>query len=282
MTSNASLPTQRELQTYLAKIGFTGDPRPDLATLRAVNRLHMLTFPYENIDVQFGRRLTRDPRAAFAKLVEQDRGGWCYEYNGLFAWMLEGLGFRVRRLAGGVMREAAGDKMVGNHLVPIVELDRLYLADPSMAIIDPLPLEEGPIRQGFLEFALSRSADGWWRFRNHPGALPPSFDFSLDVTDPALMDHVCGLLQTDPSSPFVRNAILQHYAADRIDYLVGRTHTVITAKGIQTNDADSAEAYARAARDHFGLTIPDLPALWAKISEAPATGFLAGVDEAAI
>lgn len=273
--SDPSLPTQRELRTYLARIGYPGDPRPDLATLRALNRLHMLTFPYENIDVQLGRRVTRDPRAAFTKIVERGRGGWCFEYNGLFAWMLEGIGFKVRRLAGGVMREAAGGKMVGNHLVPIVELDQLYLADPSMAIIDPLPLKEGPIRQGFLDFALTRDADGWWRFRNHPGALPPSFDFSLDVADPTLMDSLCDLLQTDPASPFVRNAILQRYAADRIDYLVGRVHTTITAGGIENRTIDSAADYAAVAQDRFSLAIPDLPDLWARISEAPAGDFLA-------
>ena len=107
--------SQTVVRTYLNRIGFTRRPTVDHATLAELCFHHVLAFPYENLDVQLGRRLSRDPRDAFEKLVLQGRGGWCYEYNGLFAWMLELAGFRVRRLAGGVMREAAGDRMIGNH-----------------------------------------------------------------------------------------------------------------------------------------------------------------------
>lgn len=279
--SNEALPTPHELQAYLARIGYSGNPKPDFDTLIALTRLHMEAFPYENFDVQLGRRLTRDPRAAFVKMVEHGRGGWCYEFNGLFVWMLEAVGFHVLHLAGAVMREAGGDKMIGNHLVPIVELDRLYLADPSMGIFEPVPLAEGPIALGFRRYALEQAPHGWWRFRNHPGALPPSFDFSLEVAEPAILDAACEWLQADSGSPFVRHAILQRHSLDRMESLVGRTHTVISADGECVEELASREAYERAARERFGLVLPDATALWTRVSQAPATGFLAGMGEAA-
>ena len=271
---------QAALATYLAHIGYSGEPAPDLRTLSELSRLHVAAFVYENIDVQLGRRVSRDPRAALAKMVEQGRVGWCFEYNGLFAWMLELVGFRVLHLAGAVLREKAGNGMVGNHLVPVVVLDRLYMADVAMGVM-PVPLVEGPIEQGWRRYALERTRDGWWRFRNHAGVLPPSFDFSLDCQDAALLDAQSEALQTAPQSPFVRNAIVQRFLPDRIETLVGRELSIIDAAGERLTKLHSRDAYGRVLREHFGLYLPELDALWAKVSLASGAGFLDGMDEAA-
>ena len=60
---------------YLRRIGFVGAPQLDLATLRRLQRGHLQHIPYENFDVQLGRRVTLDPQDAFAKLVSAGRGG---------------------------------------------------------------------------------------------------------------------------------------------------------------------------------------------------------------
>src|SRR3954447_13867342 len=112
-----------DIQPYLDRVGFTGAPRPDLATLWALHRGHAFAVTYENFDVQLGRPLTTDPAAAFDKIVRRGRGGWCYEQNGLLAAVLDEIGFKVTRLAGGVHREVRGDEAVGNHLVLLVDID---------------------------------------------------------------------------------------------------------------------------------------------------------------
>jgi N-hydroxyarylamine O-acetyltransferase len=71
-----------DLQAYFDRIGFAGPARPDLATLRAIHRAHLLAVPYENLDVQLGRPVTLDPAHAFDKIVRRRRGGWCYEMKG--------------------------------------------------------------------------------------------------------------------------------------------------------------------------------------------------------
>ena len=72
----------------------------DLATLKALHRAHLLAIPYENLDVQMGRRRTTSPAEAYEKIVGEKRGGWCYEMNGTFGWALKEAGFKVTRLAG--------------------------------------------------------------------------------------------------------------------------------------------------------------------------------------
>src|SRR5262249_18712331 len=74
--------TCMDLSAYLRRIRYEGEASPDRATLDAVQRAHLLAIPYENLDVQLGRRRTTDPQQAFDKLVTQGRGGWCYEMNG--------------------------------------------------------------------------------------------------------------------------------------------------------------------------------------------------------
>lgn len=272
---------QDALKTYLTRIGYRGEPEPGLATLTELTRLHLAAFPYGNLDVQLGRRVTRDPGHAFRKIVEEGRAGWCFEYNGLFAAMLEALGFRVLHLAGAVMREAAGDRMIGNHLTPVVVLDRLYLADPAMGIPDPVPLAPGPIEMGWRRYSLERTADGWWRFRNHPGAVPPSFDFAPGVDDPALLDRQNDVLQSDPASPFVRNALFQRHYPDRMESLAGRVHSIVDASGERVAELSTLNDYGRVLRENFGLLVPELVALWARVSMAPDNAFVRGVDEAA-
>src|SRR5690349_13822179 len=98
-----------QLSAYLDRIGYGGPVRADLATLKALHRAHLLTIPYENLDVQLGRRVTTDPADAYDKIVRRGRGGWCYEMNGLFAWALGEIGFSVIRMAGAANRELLGD-----------------------------------------------------------------------------------------------------------------------------------------------------------------------------
>lgn len=68
-----------QLDRYFARIGCSGRRDATLATLRAVHRAHLLTIPYENLDLHLGLRLTLDPEAMFTKLVDERRGGWCYD-----------------------------------------------------------------------------------------------------------------------------------------------------------------------------------------------------------
>src|SRR5439155_12169680 len=86
------------VDAYLERIGYAGPREPGFETLAALHRAHMLSVPFENLDIHLGRRLVLDREANFEKIVVRHRGGWCYELNGLFALLLERLGFRVTLL----------------------------------------------------------------------------------------------------------------------------------------------------------------------------------------
>ena len=120
------------LRGYLERIGYDGPVAPTLECLTAIHRHQALTVPYENLDVQLKVTVDQDPAAIYEKLVVRRRGGWCYELNGLLQQSLERAGFDVRRVTGGVHRHESGEAVVGNHLVLLVQLDRVYIADAGL------------------------------------------------------------------------------------------------------------------------------------------------------
>lgn len=84
------------LDDYLKKIGFKGHAQVNLATLTALMRGHLFTIPFENIDVQQHRFVSLKPEDVVNKIVYSNRGGYCYEVNGLFAMALTAIGFNYQ------------------------------------------------------------------------------------------------------------------------------------------------------------------------------------------
>ena len=72
---------------YLARIGCDLPARPTAETLRSLHRAHLLTVPFENLDIHMGRPIILDEAAFYRKVVNERRGGFCYELNGLFGWL---------------------------------------------------------------------------------------------------------------------------------------------------------------------------------------------------
>jgi N-hydroxyarylamine O-acetyltransferase len=259
-----------ELSAYLDRIGFEGRPAADRATLEAVQRLHLLAIPYENLDVQLGRPLTTSPAAAFDKLVTRRRGGWCYEMNGVLGWALAEIGFRVTRLTGAVMRSVAGDASIGNHLVLRIDMEGgPRLADVGLGDgpFTPYPMMEGSFTDRGLDFRLERVEGGWWRLHNHALARPPNFDLHLEREDEGLLARKCAVLQSDPASLFVQNLICQRFTPDGHVDLIGRVLRRYGPGGTSEQILESAAELIEALGDMFGLIEPAAAGLWPRICE---------------
>lgn len=256
-----------ELQAYLERIGYEGSPRVDLSCLQSVHRAHALNIPYENLDVQLGRPLDLNIERIFEKIVINRRGGWCYEMNGLLHWALSEIGFDVTRVNGGVRREEVGDAAVGNHLVLLVRLDQVYLADVGIGdtIRIPTLLAAGPFQQGDLCYELLRFEDGFWRLRNHPNANPESFDFRTTPADESLFEQMNRELQTRLDSNFVENLFCFQMRENTVLSLVGRVLTHIGAAESDKRLISSAEEFEDTIARDFGVIDPDIKSLWPRV-----------------
>jgi N-hydroxyarylamine O-acetyltransferase len=127
-----------DVDAYLARIGYTGAREPGERVLAELHRAHMLAVPFENLDIHLGVENVLDPEHVFDKIVTRRRGGWCYELNGLFALLLEALGFEVTRYSAAVVVSEPTPDFV--HLTLRVDLDRPWLADVGFGASFTRPL----------------------------------------------------------------------------------------------------------------------------------------------
>jgi N-hydroxyarylamine O-acetyltransferase len=256
----------QQLDRYLARIGYRGPHDPSLGTLRALHRAHLLAIPYENLDIHLGRPLGLDPEAMFAKLVDERRGGWCYEMNGVFGRVLETLGFDVRYLSGAVGRATQGWRAQGNHLVLLVRLDRPWIADVGFGdgFLTPLPLEPGTYSQGFLRYGVGRDGPRW-RVDNHEFGGADGFDFTLTPRTLDQFGMQCHELQTSPASGFVTSTVCERFERNGLVMLRGAVLREVSAGGVTTHVVQDAAEYHRVLRDRFDLTVPGVEALWPRV-----------------
>jgi len=256
----------QQLDRYVARIGYRGPRDPTLGTLRALHRAHLLAIPYENLDIHLGRQLTLDPEAMFTKLVDERRGGWCYEMNGLLGRVLETLGFDVRYLSGAVGRARHGWRAQGNHLVLLVRLDRPWIADVGFGdgFLTPLPLEPGNYSQGFLQYRVARDGPRWC-VHNHEFGGAEGFDFTLTPRTLDQFGMQCRELQTSPESGFVKSTVCERFLANGLVMLRGAVLREVSAGGVRTHVVQDAAEYDRVLRDHFDLAVPGIETLWPSV-----------------
>jgi len=91
-----------DLDRYAERVGLGALPAPSIDGLQQLHRAQALAIPFENFDVLLGRPVRLDLASLEAKLVRQQRGGYCFELNGLLLGVLEAQGYRVTPLLGRV------------------------------------------------------------------------------------------------------------------------------------------------------------------------------------
>jgi len=94
------------LEKYLERIGCTEIPKCDLNSLRSIQFGHATSIPFENLDPLCGKDVSLNIDAIQFKLVEQKRGGYCFEQNALLAAALREVGFAVDELSARVWYNA--------------------------------------------------------------------------------------------------------------------------------------------------------------------------------
>jgi len=153
------LATNFVLDDYLARIGFTGTPSVNPECLAQLMRCQLFSIPFENIDVRTHQAVSLVPEDLVNKLIYKNRGGYCYEVNGVFAMALDAIGFNYRICGARPMFYPS--LRPKTHVVIIVEIgSERYLCDlgfGSFGIRAPIALSQldGILQQDDDQFRLS-------------------------------------------------------------------------------------------------------------------------------
>ena len=111
-----------DIQSYLARIQYFKPIKPDVQTLQGLHLAHMQNVPFENLDIGLKRPIHLTEEALWNKIIVQKRGGFCYELNGLFAWLLKQIGFDVTYLNARVYNREGKLGIDFDHLALLVEV----------------------------------------------------------------------------------------------------------------------------------------------------------------
>ena len=109
------------LDLYFKRLHFRGVAKADIATVTELMRCQLLTVPFENLDIQAGQIVSIDHGDIVEKILFRQRGGYCYEVNGLFAMALDALQIPYFFVAARPLTH--GVRKPKTHVAVVVELD---------------------------------------------------------------------------------------------------------------------------------------------------------------
>ncbi|MEU6393440.1 arylamine N-acetyltransferase [Streptomyces sp. NPDC046939] len=259
MTWNAE---ELDIDAYVARIGFDGDLKQDVETLRALHRAHVAAIPFENLELMLGRPVPLDLSAVQDKLVHRRRGGYCYEHNLLFAAVLEHIGFSVRGLGARVRLNTTSLRPV-THMLTRVQVDEdAWLCDVGFGaagLREPIPLRDGvQVTQGPWEFGIVRESEDIWVLRGRrPDDWHDVYAFTLEERHPVDYMVLNHYTSSHPRSTFVRRPVVQYGTADARRMLAGEEFVIAYADGRRVERAVTATELRTVLDQEFGVELGD-------------------------
>lgn len=96
-----------DIDAYLHRIGINERPKKlDRATLDYLVYMHQCHVPFDTLDVGLlHKEIKLGTADMFDKVVNRNRGGYCFELNGLFCRLLQDLGYDAYSIPCRVMRD---------------------------------------------------------------------------------------------------------------------------------------------------------------------------------
>ncbi len=254
-----------ETSPYLHRIGMSERITPDLQNLVRLQSNHMFHVPFENFDIYNGIPVKFSVESFYRKIVSRKRGGYCYELNGLFHWLLRSLGYDSM-LISALVAEKGGFLTEFEHMAIVVTiLGQRYLVDVGFGDnpLTPMALIPGKIQTDAMSdyhIADDSVVDG----KNHLSlekwnpvsrTFVTKYYFTLAPRSLEYFEIMHQYQEVVPSSYYKRRLICSLPTSDGRISLVGNRliETVGNRRRIRT--IEDIEEMARVGRAFFDLDV---------------------------
>ena len=245
------------LEDYLERIGYRGTLAPTQSTLNQLHLAHMLTVPFENLDISLGRRINLDLPSILHKIVHLRRGGFCYELNSAFAWLLSEIGFTVEMLSAATY----DGKTLGpefDHLLLRVDIAHSLFADVGFgdSFLKPIGLADNPVHQFDRFYRLEHSGSRYTlEQRFESGDWKHLYIFRLVPRQLSDFDAMCQFHQTNSASNFTRKTVCSR-ATEQGRVTCTNSRLVVTEAGQRREVIiDNPELLGDTLHQHFGIDL---------------------------
>lgn len=245
-------------KSYLNRIGIAKTDAADLETLKLLQRRHLLTVPFENLDIHWKRPILLDAKHFYDKIIGEKRGGFCYELNGLFYELLKEIGFESKIISARVSDGKGDFSREYDHLAILTKIGAdEYLVDVGFGNFTAEPLKlvtdvEQPDDCGV--FMIRKYDDKYFEVVKKSGDVWQSEYVFNDVNcDLQEFVSMCEFHQTSPESHFTRGKVCSLLTLDGRKTLTDKKF-IFTKNGDKTaTDVDSDEQFNEILEREFNI-----------------------------
>jgi len=249
-----------KITRYLQRIGFTGTARRDYDTLHALQRQHLLTIPYENLDIMRDVPLSLKVEDIYEKIVERNRGGYCFELNALFAWLLRNLGFEVTDYMARFLRDETEIPMRRHRVLGVICAGEEYLCDVGCGGViprKPLPIVTGKVsKQGSEEYILEKDSFlGYVLYEWRHESWRRIYAFTKE---PQLEQDFIGIsyyCEKHPESFFRTKDMVHIFTEDGRKSVADKEVKLFTSDDVKVYRPATEAAYHELLQTHFGIKL---------------------------
>jgi len=257
-----------EVLAYLDRIGYQGPLDGSAESLAALQERHLHAVPYENLDILNRVPLSLELEHLYHKIVLRHRGGYCFELNALFGWLLRELNYPVTDLFGRFWRDEPNPPPKRRHHVLKVEVSGTsFLCDVGVGGIvprRPVAMEAELVQQqGDETYRLEVDPlFGWVLCEEKNGAWQRIYSFTEEpqlARDFTMASYWC---EHAPDSIFTQMQMVAIRTKEGRITVADGEFRIFTADGVQTFIPQSKEEYSSALREYFGIPLEPAELLW--------------------
>ncbi len=250
------------MDRYLKRINVHSQVQPDLETFRFLHRQHLYAVPFENLDIHSGRKIILKKDMLLHKIIDEGRGGFCYELNGTFYELLTAVGFKVKRVSAGVCDDGKNYSPDFDHMALIVSMNNEeYLADVGFgdSFVEPLKFKldenQKDIRDYF-KISKSKGDEYYILYRSPDGVnFIPQYRFTTVPRELNEFDEMCRYHQTSPESHFTQKVICSKAnKSGRIS--LSNLKLIKTVNGLKEQKDITENEFISLLKSHFNVTLP--------------------------
>jgi len=254
-----------DVDAYLRRIRFAGDIAPTFATLAALLRAHARWIPFENLDVLLRRAIRLDVPSVQQKLVNSQRGGYCFEHATLVAAILEAIGFAPVRHTARVVLHRPRQEAPRTHMFLTVDVDgKPFVVDPGfggLAPTGPVPLTVQNDAADDASHWMARDATYWVMRTRSRGKVLDCWVSTLDADNRVDFEVGNHYTATHPASPFVNRLMLRAESDDGSIFVMNRDVKTVHADAVIETTLDDRVALRAMLNTHFGFDLPEVLSL---------------------
>ena len=252
------------LDLYFERIKYSQSPKVNLQTLRDLHLLHLQHIPYENIDVFCHQGVKLDRETLTRKILLRDRGGYCFEQNGLFSLALAELGFKSHANMARVHRNrpAPGGR---THHINLVELDgRTWVCDVGFGgsgFREPLMLQaDVEVEQLGEIYRFHENAEhGFYLQRKMEQAWDPLYTFKIEPALPIDLHMANFYTSKSPDHVFLDAIMGTRMTARGRVTLLNHTFKIfdLIEDTLKKETVTDFAAYLENLKEHLGMQLND-------------------------